>query len=264
MVVRLGLIGHGAIGKPVLAAVDSGRLAGFSCPAVLVRRPREGGDARLGADPEAFFAHDFDLVVEIAGHEALRAHGERALRRGADLMLTSMGALNDPALAERLEAAAAESGRRLMVLSAGIGSLDILGAAAVGGLDRVQITVRKDPPAWYGTIAEELVDLAALTEPALVYDGPVREGARQYPQNVNISAATALAGIGLDRTRLKIYADPTIQRHRIEIEAEGAFGRYHFVEETVPEPDNPKTGRIVAMAVIKSIRNYAAPMVVGG
>ncbi|HZA66806.1 MAG TPA: aspartate dehydrogenase domain-containing protein, partial [Geminicoccaceae bacterium] len=155
------------------------------------------------------------------------------------------------------------TGRRLILASAGIGALDILGAAAVGGLDRVAMTVRKDPSAWYGTEAERLCDLASLRAPVVVYEGPVRDGARRYPQNVNIAAAVALAGIGLDRTRLTIVADPTIRTHMVEIEANGAFGSFRFTEDVEPTADNPKTGRLVAMAVIKTIRQLAAPVVIG-
>ena len=128
--------------------------------------------------------------------------------RGADLLVTSVGAFTDDALFDRLLAAAKANGRRLILPSAGIGALDILSGTAVGGLDSVTVTVRKDPSAWKGTIAETLCDLDALTEPKTVFDGPVREGARLYPQNVNISAAAAIAGIGLDRTRVVIVADP--------------------------------------------------------
>ena len=87
----------------------------------------------------------------------------------------------------------------------------------------------------------------------------MREGAARYPQNVNISAAAALAGIGLDRTRLVIVVDPALRRHVVEIEAEGAFGRFSFAEEVEPTADNPKTGTLVAMAVIKTLRQLAEP-----
>jgi aspartate dehydrogenase len=97
----------------------------------------------------------------------------------------------------------------------------------------------------------------------VIYRGTVREGAARYPQNVNISAAVALAGIGLDRTELTIVADPTIQSHVIEIFAEGAFGSFRFSEDVLPTAENPKTGRLVAMAVIKTLRQFAAPIVIG-
>jgi aspartate dehydrogenase len=263
---RLGIIGHGAIGGEVAAAAARGALGPkVELVGVLVRRPGAGGDGGLLThEPGRFFGGQPDVVLECAGHQAVRDHGLRSLEQGADLVLTSIGALVDDPLRHRLEAAAEASGRRLIIASAGIGALDILAGAAVGGLDRVAMTVRKDPSAWYGTEAEGLCDLATLASPFTLFAGSVREGAARYPQNVNISAAVALAGIGLDRTELTIIADPTIRRHIIEIEATGAFGRFSFTEEVEPTGENPKTGKLVAMAVIKTIRQLAAPVTIGG
>lgn len=260
---RLGLIGLGAIGHEVAKAIDGGLLPGVALEAILVRRPRPDADPIVMTDPDRFFVRRFDAVVEGAGHQAVRDHGEHALRNGADLLVTSVGALADDALRERLIEAARRSGKRLILPSAGIGALDILSGAAIGGLDEVTIVVRKQPEAWLGTEAESRVDLMKLTAPEMLYDGPVRDGARRYPQNVNISAATALAGIGLDRTRLQIIADPGIATHVVEIHARGAFGRFDFVEDVLPTEDNPKTGKIVAMAVIKAVRQLSGPLVIG-
>jgi len=162
-VVRLGLIGYGAIGKHI----EGAGLENIELTAVLVKRPRN--DQRQGVkrthEPDRLFAHKFDAVAECAGHEAVRAHGRRVLESGADFLVTSVGAFTDTALFDRLLAAARANGRRLILPSAGIGALDILGSAAVGGLDSVTVTVRKDPSAWKGTVAETLVDLDALTAP---------------------------------------------------------------------------------------------------
>ncbi|MFI4951149.1 MAG: aspartate dehydrogenase [Caulobacterales bacterium] len=257
---KLGLIGYGAIGRHIEAA----GLENIELVSVLVKRPRpdqrQGG--RLTHDPERFFAHTFDAVAECAGHEAVRTHGQRVLDGGADLLVTSVGAFTDDALFDRLLAAAKANGRRLILPSAGIGALDILSGTAVGGLDSVSVTVRKDPSAWKGTIAETLCDLDALTKPKIVFDGPVREGARLYPQNVNISAAAAIAGIGLDRTRVVIVADPTITTHIVELEARGAFGHFTFKEDVAVSEENRKTGKLVAMAMVKSVRQLASTLVV--
>lgn len=259
---RLGLIGHGAIGRHLAAAIASGAIENVELVAALVRRPRPH-DPIVTADPDAFFAQRLDAVVEGAGHDAVRAYAARALRSGADLLVTSVGAFADDSLYAETVAAARASGRRLILPSAGIGALDILAGAAVGGLDAVQVVVRKDPLSWKGTAAERVVHLDSLTDPFLLFDGPVREGARLYPQNVNISAAVALAGIGLDRTRVRIYADPTVTAHVVEVEASGAFGRFRFVEEVAVSAENPKTGRIVAMALVKAVRQLASTVVIG-
>ena len=256
MTVRLGLIGYGAIGKHVEAA----RLDDIDLVAVLVKRRRNEG--RLTHEPDRFFSHRFDAVAECAGHDAVRTHGQRVLEGGADFLVTSVGAFTDTALFDRLLAAAKANARRLILPSAGIGALDILSGAAVGGLESVTVTVRKDPSAWKGTVAEKLLDLDTLTKPQVVFDGAVREGARLYPQNVNISAAAALAGIGLDRTRLVIVADPTITTHIVELEAQGAFGRFTFREDVAISEENRKTGKLVAMAIVKSIRQLASPLIV--
>ena len=262
---RLGLIGLGAIGGQVIAAIEKGALPGVAVPAILVKRPRAEANAGplVTHDPERFFAHGFDAVVEGAGHESVRAHGERVLDAGSDLLLTSVGALADDAFREGLIQAARRNRRRLILPSAGIGALDILSGAAIGGLDHVEIVVRKQPEAWKGTPGEHLVDLDRLQAPAVLYEGAVRDGAKAYPKNVNISAAVALAGIGLDRTRLKIVADPGIATHVVEVHAQGAFGRFDFVEDVRPTKDNPKTGVLVGMAVIKAIRQLTQPLLIG-
>ncbi|MCX7630822.1 MAG: aspartate dehydrogenase [Geminicoccaceae bacterium] len=260
---RVGMIGLGAIGGAVLDALRAGRLGpGIEIVSVLVRRPRPDGPLAV-TEPARFFAARPEAVVEVAGHEALRRYGIACLEAGADLLLTSAGALVDDAFRAALEHTAAARGRRVVVLSAGIGALDALAAAAEGGLARVRVTVRKDPSAWRGTPAETIVDLDRLRAPRELFRGPVREGARLYPQNVNIAAAAALAGAGLDRTELVVVADPRITEHHVAIEAEGAFGSLRFEEKVRPSAANPKTGVLVAMAVLKSLRRLVAPLRAG-
>jgi aspartate dehydrogenase len=67
---------------------------------------------------------------------------------------------------------------------------------------------------------------------------------------------------GLDRTKLIIVADPTIQTHVIEVVAEGNFGKFAF-EEDVAVSEHRKTGKIVAMAVAKTVRQLVSPLVIG-
>ena len=51
-----------------------------------------------------------------------------------------------------------------------------------------------------------------------------------------------------------IVADPGISTHIVEIAARGRFGSFTFREDVIPTESNPKTGRLVAMAVIKTVR----------
>ena len=86
---------------------------------------------------------------------------------------------------------------------------------------------------------------------------------RRFPESVNVAAAVSLAGVGLDRTELRIVADPGTRRNRHEVVVEGAFGRLEITIENVPSEENPRTGRIVAMSVVRALLDRRAPITLG-
>src|SRR5260221_9374301 len=145
---RLGLIGHGAIAQHVIAVLDMGGLPGGAPPAVLVRRarPATAGPREITGDAARFLAHRFDAVLECAGHQAVRDHGERVLEAGADLLVTSVGAFTDDTLLARIRGAAEQAGRRLIVPSAGGGAPPHLSGPPPGGAGPGRRPGRQDPP----------------------------------------------------------------------------------------------------------------------
>lgn len=269
MTLRFGLVGFGAIGKSIGEAVHSGAAGDAGIVSVLVRdAARYAGSAgahsyRFTSDPESFFAEEMELVVEAAGHQALRDYAVRSLTTGHDFLTISVGAFADSALLDAVVEAARSSGRRVLIPSGAIGGLDAVTAGAVGGLDEVTITTRKPPEAWKGTVAESQMDLASVVEPICVYEGPAREAARLYPQNVNVQAALALSGIGMDRTWSRVFVDPTVRYNTHEITARGSFGELRVTISNVPSEGAAKTGKITAMSMVKAIRNLTAPLVIG-
>lgn len=262
---RVGIIGLGAIGRPLVEAIAAGDAGNVAVSGALVRDPARHaalpGAALVTADPATFLAQPMSLVVEAGGHAAVRDYGEAVLASGRDLMVVSVGAFADEELLARLRAAAQAAGRQILVPSGAIAGLDVIGAAAVGGLDAVSITTRKPPVAWRGTAGAARALRA--TEPVLLYEGPARAGVALFPQNVNVAAALALAGVGLDATTMRVYADPTVTLNTHEVQARGAFGELRLVLQNVPSGENPKTGRVVAMSVLKAVRNRLAPLVIG-
>lgn len=260
MTQRVGLIGLGAIGRAVVRITRERFPTEIDIVGALVRdpaRPRPAGPTVVG-DLAALLELRPEVVVEVAGHEALRAHGPVVLRTGFDLIAVSVGALADPAVEEQLRAAARAGGARLRIASGAIGALDAIAAAAIGGLERVTHTTRK--PARALLALDEAVALKAERE---VFRGPAREGVRLFPESVNVAAAVSLAGLGLDRTELRVIADPTIERNRHEVVAEGAFGTLRFEIANVPSDDNPRTGRIVAMSVVHELLARRASVAIG-
>ena len=65
------------------------------------------------------------------------------------------------------------------------------------------------------------IDPEAITAETTLFDGTAREICPLYPRNVNSHAAVALAGIGFDRTRSVLIADPALEASIIEVEARG-------------------------------------------
>ncbi|EKE44948.1 aspartate dehydrogenase [Oceaniovalibus guishaninsula JLT2003] len=259
------MIGRGAIASYVLDAI--GGDAALNVVAQILRPgTREacppGVDAVIATDDLGSLPVRPDLVVDCAGHDALRLFGAQALSAGIDLVSISVGALAESGLAETLEAAGRAGGGRLRLASGAIGAMDALAAAAVGGLDTVSYTGTKPPGGWRGSPAEEALDLGALTAPAVHFDGTAREAALRYPKNANVAAMIALAGIGMDATRVTLVADPAAKANVHEIEAAGAFGRMRFTVEGQALAGNPRSSALAAMSVVHAIRREAAPIAV--
>ena len=198
------------------------------------------------------------MVVEVAGHDGLREHGPAVLRAGFNLIAVSVGVLAHPEVYDELLAAAEEGGTQMKVASGAVGALDAIAAARQGGLERVTHTVRKPPSTLFGPDAAPLSPNRRRSSPAFA-----RDAAIQYPESVNVTAAVSLAGLGLDRTEVRIIADPGVDRNQHEIAAEGAFGRMRFEVQGIPTDENPRTGRLVAMSIVNTLLAYRTPIVVG-
>ena len=223
-----------------------------------------GLDPVLSSDPEEFFEAGTNLIVEAAGQEAVSLYGSEALMTKRDLLVCATGAFTDDSLYQGLVDLASQYRRRLIIPAGAIGGIDALASAALSGLDEVSITTRKPPAAWAGTAAEEMVNLAEITtEPVCIFEGSAREAARRFPQNVNVAATLACAGIGLDRTVARIFADPTITRNLHEIYFSGKSGSFSIEVCGNPSTDNPRTSALTAYSVIKTIRNLTSPVMIG-
>jgi aspartate dehydrogenase len=257
---RVGLIGLGAIGKAVVRLLASDAADAVVVVGALVRDParprREAGFPVVGTAAD-LLALEPEVVVEVGGHVALAAHGPAILRAGRDLVAVSVGALAEPGTYDALIAATCGGGR-IVVASGAIGALDAISSATLGGLERVMHTTRKPPRSLLD--AEEA---AALTEAREIFRGSAREGALRFPESINVAAAVSLAGIGLDRTEVCVIADPAVTRNHHEVVAEGAFGKLRFAIENVPTEENPRTGRLVAASIVRTLLRRRAGLVVG-
>lgn len=264
---RIAILGGGTIARLVLEHLRRGDLPGIEVVGIGGRDPASrgatlatefgmpyvvGADALLALKPRA--------VLEAASHDAVRAHLVPMLAAGISVIVLSAGALADDRLRAEAEAAAARSGALLYVPSGGIGGLDALKGACAAGVDEVSIEVAKPPAAWKEIPYVEAlaVDLDRLAAATTLFEGPARDGVPHFPQNVNIAAVLSLAGIGFDRTRLKVVADPALTRNTHTIRVSGKSGCFTVVLENVPAPDNPKTAWLACYSALAAIKELGA------
>jgi len=257
---RVGLLGGGVIARLFLEHARSGEMGGAKVVAIAGRSENSRGKALarefgvpfvLGVDK--LIAARPEVVIEAASHEAVREHAEALLSSGIAVIVLSGGALCDDELRVRLERAAAKHRALLYLPSGGIGGLDALKAACAAGVDEVSIAVTKPPAAWKGIAYVERmkIDLERLA---------AREGVPHFPANVNIAAVLSLAGIGFDRTRLKVVADPALRFNTHFITIKGRTGTMELRFESVPSPDNPKTAMLACYSALAAFGQFNSPV----
>lgn len=260
---RLAFIGDGAIARSVQATLAQHGGPDFEVIGVLSKDS-------AGAEPccapfvgtiEGLLDLKPDVVVECAGHSALRDLGVRVLSGGVTLMAVSIGALADADLLVELEAAARAGKTRLLLSSGAVGGLDALKAARLGGLTTVRYRGRKPPQAWKGTPAEERIDLGAVGEPTVFFRGNARDAALTFPQNANVAATIALGGVGFEATEVELVADPGITRNIHEVFFEGGDGAFSFTLEGRPSATNPKTSALTAHSIAQTLMGLRATIV---
>ncbi|MFK8080733.1 MAG: aspartate dehydrogenase [Granulosicoccus sp.] len=261
------LIGYGAIGQFVFDAVQNSshsRVAAILCRRGHETRARSALHETIACISESSqVPEDIDLVVECAGHIAVATHIPALLRKGKNVICISNGALANAALALELDQAASDGNSQLQFLSGAVGGIDMLAAAKVCGLDSVRYRGIKPPAGWKGSPAEQAIDLESIDEATIHYEGSAREAASAFPKNANVAATVALAGIGFDRTRVELVADPTLSTNRHEVNATGTFGRFTVSIEGNPLPDNPRSSALTAMSVLNAIENRNRQFTIG-
>jgi len=262
----IGIVGCGAIGRALITAVASGKVA-VRIAGVTSRTEPSAREflATLASAPPYMSLSELiaaaDLIVEAAGGSVVQPLAQQVFAAGKDLMVISVGALLDhPEIIKKSR----QSGCRLYVPSGAIAGLDGIKSACVGAVAHVTMTTRKPPNGLEGApyLVRNGISLIGLKEEKEVFSGTAREACKGFPANVNVAAAVSLAGIGPDHTRIRIIAVPGLQRNCHDIEVEGEFGRLHVHIENVPS-ENPKTGKLTALSIIRSVQDVVDPVRIG-
>lgn len=267
---KLGIGGLGAIGLAVARRVDAGDIPGISLAAVSARDPEKararlaelktGGTVKLVALPE--LADHADVILECVPAARFADIARPAIARGRIFMPLSVGQLlTHMSLIDE----ARTTGARIIVPTGALLGLDAVRAVAEGVVTSVTIITRKPPGGLAGAphLRENGISVDGLTAPLQVFSGTAREAIKGFPANVNVAVALSLAGIGADRTRVEIWADPAVTRNTHTIEVKSESSDLTMTIANVPSIENPATGKVTALSAIAALRRLTAPLVVG-
>lgn len=267
---KVGVIGCGAIGTELCRAIDIGivnaHLAG------IYDRSRENCEnlsAALVRKPEILLPDELilrsDIIVECASAQAVSEFGEKVLARGKDLMVLSAGAFTDTRLLKRLTEAAIAHKCRIYVPSGAITGIDGLKSASIANVNKVILTTTKSPRGLKGApyIEKNNIYLDSFRQKTLIFEGSADEAIAAFPANVNVAVSLSLAGIGLEKTHVKVFVDPTSERNIHEVCVEGDFGKFTCMVENVPSPGNPKTSYLAALSAIATLKKITEPLQIG-
>lgn len=254
---KIGLIGCGALAQYMLENEDKYT---YEITSILVRDEakyahiKDDYHVNLFTDLDAFLEADTDLVVEVAGVPAAKEYGIKVAEK-KDILLISIGAFADEDFAQKIEDAAHKQGHRIYLPSGAIGGLDtVQNAKDTGQLEEVIISTRKPAAS---------LDEPDIKEPKVVFDGIAKDAIEKFPKNVNISIALSLAGLGTQKTRVKLVADPEVTTNEHEITVKGPFGSAVFNLSNAPLPTNPKSSFITAMSIIGTIERLNRTIQIG-
>ncbi|MEK7254151.1 MAG: aspartate dehydrogenase [Bacteroidota bacterium] len=247
---KIGIIGFGAIGsflakhlgKEVAWVADISPEAkkrfaasGLKC-AFLLSVPEKCGGA--------------DLVVEAASQQAVSLLAKCLLH--SDVLIMSVGALADEKLLKKLVAAAKKHKRKIHIPSGAIGGTDAI--SSIGGkLEMIMLETTK-PPSSLGRHDAKCT---------VIFEGSAREACRLYPQNVNVSATLSLAGIGFEKTIVRIVSDPAAKANTHRIFARSKAGTMLLEFENLPSAANPKTSALALQSALRRIKKINEALQIG-
>ena len=268
---KVGVVGCGAIGAEICKAIDEDSM-GFELYAIYDRTDEHIAILKAelkNTNPHvldiADMAQHVDLIVEAASQAAVPEVASTALTAGRDVMIMSIGAFADEELRNKMFALAEKHGCEIYFPSGAIVGLDGLKSAMSAEVYSVTLTTQKPPRGLAGApyIVRNNIDLDKITSRTVIFEGTANEAVKAFPANVNVAASLSIAGIGFERTKVRVVADPALTTNVHEISVEGEFGKFSTKVENVPSPTNPKTSYLAALSAIATIKKIASSVQIG-
>ena len=202
-----------------------------------------------------------DFVVEAASARVSPDIARQALSAKRDCMIMSVGGLLEAADIFKL---AKKKGCFVYVPSGALCGIDGLKAHKLAGIKKLTLVTRKPPQALKDSpyVIQHKLNLEEIKKETEIFEGSAQDAVSNFPQNINVAAVLSLAGMGKEKTRVKIICSPNSKNiHEIEIESDA--GKTFIRCENNPAPGNPKTSYLAVLSAIATLKQIFEPVKIG-
>jgi aspartate dehydrogenase len=269
-ILKIGIVGCGAIGSSLARSIVSE----FSKNADLVsiydtdmaktyNLSSSLGTKKIVALTLEDLIGDADLVIEATSLDASFGIAQKTISASKDIIILSVGGILERL--QELKTLAEEKGARMFIPSGAICGIDGVKAASCVKINRVLLTTKKPPKAFLGSpyVLKRRIRLDNISEDTVIFEGNANMAIRAFPQNINVAATLSIAGIGPEKTIVRIIASPHITKNIHEIEIDSEAGNIFVRTENIPHPDNPKTSYLAALSALQTLRQIMSSVKTG-
>ncbi|MCK5024034.1 MAG: aspartate dehydrogenase [Thermoplasmata archaeon] len=266
---KITIIGCGSIGKTLARYMDS---EDYIDSISIIDRKKEVVEALVEECQKVKYVNNLedafeksDLIVEAASQQAVIEFAPKALEMGKDIVVMSGGAFVNDDFKEKCRILAKQNGCKVFIPSGAVCGIEGIGAVATEEVEEIILMTYKPPEAFKGVkyLKKKGIELDNLKRPKVIFSGHAEDAVKYFPRNINVAATLSLAGLGIERTTVKIVVDPkaTLNQHRII--AKGKFGEIECWTRNTPFPDNPQTSYLAALSLISAVKKIAGNFWVG-
>lgn len=195
---------------------------------------------------------DVDYAIEVASVEALKEYGLKILDMNKNLIVLSTGAFADKIFRYNFVKKLNNSDNKVYVVSGAIGGIDLINAI-YDKLDEITLTTRKPPKSLGLNLSNE----------EIIFEGTSIEAIERFPKNVNVAVTLSLAARNFEKVRVRIIADPGVERNIHTVEIKSKVGNYKFEFENYPSK-NPKTSYLAPLSIVGLLKNLKTNFKIGG
>jgi len=268
---KIGIVGCGAIGSSLAKAIfrqfrgkaklvslfDIDRQKAGALSAVLVN------DDSLVASRLSALISKSDLVIETSSAKCSFSIAQEALKKSRDCMVLSVGGILNKY--RQLAALAEKHNSKIYLPSGAISGIDAIKALKCSKIKEVVLTTIKNPASFRGVkyIKDKGIKLESIRGERILFSGSANEAVKYFPQNINVAAILSIAGIGPEKTKVRIIASAKTRRNIHQIKVYSEAGTITTRTENILHPENPKTSYLAYLSSVAVLRQILGPVKVG-